>query len=186
MQEGGGAEYGLAEGQRLTAKLLLVGALALQAGSTTAPVKNLQSTYEPQVVHDFLASQWDKGWFRAHGMWRENGVRAFGEGTQAVELTCDLHLKICIEAAAELGPAISGRPFLYPRAQLYDIEVWNSDQIRTVRSKESCGYFVITVDRNPPKVYANKVNDGTRNKFCTTPGLVETMELDAVGPVPKN
>jgi hypothetical protein len=148
------------------------GLIGVLVGSTPAPPNGA-----PHVVRLFVRSQWDSGLFRASGTWKEQGQTVSqGEG-HAVDFNCYRNLKVCIEATAMLSGGTLGA-----RTELYDIEIWDASQIRTARSPEPCGYFMVTIDRNPPKLYANKVNDQTRDIVCTTPGIVETIELDAVAP----
>jgi hypothetical protein len=127
---------------------------------------------KPNVDPLFVASGWDKGWVRASGVWVRQGGEEVGAG-RAIDLNCYRSLRICIEATASLN-----RGTLASNTVLYDIESWSRGQVRTKPAPEVCGSFVIVISRRPPRVSAEFTNNSRSDSICTTPGLIEHMQMN--------
>ena len=120
--------------------LCVAGLLAMLVGGDASP------PVRQRVTPLFVRSQWNT-WFRASGIWKAREAIPPSSSLDAVDINCYKNLKICVEATAQLTS-----DSLAARTELYDIEMWDEKQIRTARAAEPCGYFFITIDRDPPKV----------------------------------
>lgn len=109
----------------------------------------------------FSDSQWNGGYFNAHGSWISDTKLAIP--VQTIELTCFKDFGYCITADAGLQDN-----FLSVGINLSTIETWDSEKIITKAEPSAAGCVTnrIEIDRATKRVISSRVTLDNKTGFC--------------------